>query len=94
MSKSNLCNYIGTYLLVNRTLTITGDAGPKSEPTPAITMPTLIQTARQNDERNKQVVFKDCASFTDCISKIINTYIYYIYIYIYIYIFVMLRIIW
>ena len=40
MSKSNLCNYIGTYLLVNRTLTITGDAGPKSEPTPAITMPT------------------------------------------------------
>ena len=38
MSKSNLCNYIGTYLLVNRT--ITGDAGPKSEPTPAITMPT------------------------------------------------------
>ena len=40
MSKSNLCNYIGTYILVKGTLTITGEAGPKSEPTPAIRIPT------------------------------------------------------
>ena len=29
--------------------------------------------ARQSDEKNKEVIFKNCASFTRCISKINNT---------------------
>ena len=28
--------------------------------------------ARQADERNKGVIFKNCSPFTDCISKINN----------------------
>ena len=31
--------------------------------------------ARQVDERNKGVIFKNCAPFTDCISEINNTQI-------------------
>ena len=31
------------------------------------------QTARQADKRNKGIIFKSCAPFTDCISEIINT---------------------
>ena len=31
--------------------------------------------ARRLDERNKGAVFKNCASFTDCISEINNTQI-------------------
>ena len=28
---------------------------------------------RKNDERNKGIIFKNCAPFTNCISKINNT---------------------
>ena len=29
--------------------------------------------ARQADERNEEVIFKNCALFTDCVSEIDNT---------------------
>ena len=40
-----------------------------------ITIPrrTADQAARQTDERNKGVLFKHCATFTDCINEISNT---------------------
>ena len=31
--------------------------------------------ARQTDERDKEVIFKNCTPFTNCISEINNTYI-------------------
>ena len=47
------------YILVNGTITIAG-AGDNA-------------AARQADERDKGVVFKNCAPFTNCISEINNT---------------------
>ena len=57
MLKSSLCDYSDAYILVKGTITITG-AGDDA-------------AARQADERNKGVVFKNCAPFTNCISEII-----------------------
>ena len=31
--------------------------------------------ARQTDERDKEIILKNCAPFTNCISEINNTYI-------------------
>ena len=59
MLKSSLCNYSDAYILVKGTITITG-AGDDA-------------AARQADERDKGLVFKNCAAFTNCISKINNT---------------------
>ena len=59
MLKSSLCDYSDAYTLVSGTITITG-AGNNN-------------AARRLDERNKGVIFKDCVSFTDCISEINNT---------------------
>ena len=59
MLKSNLCDYSDAYILVKGTITITG-AGADA-------------AARQADERDKEVVFKNCAPFTNCISEINNT---------------------
>ena len=59
MLKSSLCNYSDAYILVKGTITITG-AGDDA-------------AARQADERDKGVVFKNCAPFTNCISEINNT---------------------
>ena len=59
MLKSSLCDYSDAYILVKGTITITG-AGDDV-------------VARQADERDKGVVFKICAPFTNCISKINNT---------------------
>ena len=59
MLKSSLCNYSDAYILVKGTITIAG-AGDDA-------------AARQADERDKVVVFKNCAPFTNCISKINNT---------------------
>ena len=59
MVKSSLCDHSDAYILVKGRITITG-AGPNA---------ALIQL----DERNKGVIFKNCAPFTDCISKINNT---------------------
>ena len=57
--KSSLCDYSDAYILVNGTITITG-AGDDA-------------AATQADERDKGVVFKKCAPFTNCISEINNT---------------------
>ena len=54
MLGSNLCDYADSYILVKGTITITG-AGDDA-------------AARQADERNKGVTFKNCAPFTKCIS--------------------------
>ena len=59
MLKSSLCDYSDAYILVKGTITITG-AGADA-------------AARQADERDKGVAFKNCASFTNCISEINNT---------------------
>ena len=61
MLKSSLCDYSDAYTLVSGTITITG-AGNNN-------------AARRLDERNKGVIFKNCVSFTDCISEINNTQI-------------------
>ena len=59
MLRSNLCDYADAYILVKGTITITG-AGDDA-------------VARQADERNKGVIFKNCAPFTKCISRVNNT---------------------
>ena len=58
MLRSNLCDYADAYILVNGTITIIG-AGDDA--------------AKRLDERNKSVIFKNCAPFTKCISRINNT---------------------
>ena len=59
MLRSNLCNYVDSYILVKGTITITG-AGDDA-------------ASRQADERDKGDTFKNCAPFTKCISRINNT---------------------
>ena len=59
MLRSNLCDYADAYILVKGTITITG-AGDDA-------------AARQADERDKGVTFKNCVPFTKCISRINNT---------------------
>ena len=59
MLRSNLCDYADTYILVYGTTTITG-AGDND-------------ATKRLDERNKGVIFKNCASFTKCISRISGT---------------------
>ena len=61
MLKSSLCDYSDAYVLVKGKITVTG-AGDDA-------------AARQADERNKGVAFKNCAPFTNCISEINNTQI-------------------
>ena len=59
--RSSLCDYSDAYILVKGKITITG-AGDDA-------------AARQADERDKGVAFKNCAQFTNCISEINNTQI-------------------
>ena len=61
MLKSSLCDYSDAYILVKGKITIAG-AGADA-------------AARQADERNKGVIFKNCAPFIKCISEINNTQI-------------------
>ena len=61
MLKSSLCDYSDAYILVNRKVAITGVGADAA--------------ARQADERDKGVAFKNCAPFTNCISEINNTQI-------------------
>ena len=61
MLKSSLCDYSDTYILVKGKITIAG-AGADA-------------AARQADERNKGMIFKNCAPFINCISEINNTQI-------------------
>ena len=59
MLRSSLCDCADSYILVKGTITITG-AGDDA-------------TATWADERNKGVIFKNCAPSTKCISKINET---------------------
>ena len=61
MLKSSLCDYSDAYILVNGKITIAGEGATAA--------------ARQADERDKGVVFKNCAPFINCISEINNTQI-------------------
>ena len=61
MLRSSLCNYNDAYILVSGTITMTGAATDDS--------------AKRLDERNKRVIFKNCAPFTDCISELNKTQI-------------------
>ena len=58
MFSSSLCDYSQPYILVNGTITITRAGNDDA--------------ARRLDERNKEVIFKSCPPFTDCISEINN----------------------
>ena len=62
MLRPNLYDYADAYILLKGTIAITG-AGDDA-------------AARQADERNLCVMFKNCVPFTKCISKINNTEIY------------------
>ena len=59
MLKSSLCDYSDANILVKGTITIAG-AGDDA-------------ASRQADERDKAVIFKYCAPFTNCISEINDT---------------------
>ena len=54
MLRYNLCDYADAYIHVKGKITITG-AGNND-------------AAKRLDERNKGVIFKNCAPFTRCIS--------------------------
>ena len=62
MLKSSLCDYIDAYILVKGRISITGARD--------------VIAARKADERNKGVIFKNCAPFINCKSEINNTKIY------------------
>ena len=68
MLRSNLCDYADAYILVNKTVTITWDAGPAKGRTEA-----QLLAARLADDRDEGVAFKNCAPFTKCIRRINNT---------------------
>ena len=55
--RSNLCDYSDAYILVKRTI--------------AVPITEIAGTPVNNT--NKKVIFKNCAPFTNCISKIDNT---------------------
>ena len=59
MLKSSLCDYSDGYILVKRTITAQNTAAAAADPNNA----------------NKKVIFKICAPFINCISKINNTQI-------------------
>ena len=59
MLRSSLCDYSDAYILPNQSITVNNTAGAGS--------------AANNT--NKKVISKDCAPFTNCISKINNTQI-------------------
>ena len=59
MLRSSVCEYSDAYILVDRTITITGAGSDNA--------------ARRLDERNKGVIFKNCAPLTKFISEKHNT---------------------
>ena len=61
MLGSSLCDYSDAYILISGTITITGAGNDDA--------------VRRLDERNKGVIFKNFAPFTDCISEMNNTQI-------------------
>ena len=61
MLRPNLCDYPDAYILVKGTITVTGAGNDDA--------------AKWLDERNKGVIFKNCASFTNCKSRINHAYL-------------------
>ena len=59
MLKYSLCDYSDAYILVKGAITITGTEADAA--------------ARQVDERDKGVIFKNCAPFINCKTEINNT---------------------
>ena len=59
MLRSNLCDYANAYILAKGTITINGAGNDHA--------------AKQADERDNSVTFKNCAPFTKCIGRINNT---------------------
>ena len=57
MLRSSLCNYSDAYILVKGNITVNNTAG----------------AGAAANNTNKKVIFKNCAPFTKCISKINNT---------------------
>ena len=55
----HIWDYSDTYILVKRTIAITGMEAET--------------VTRQGDIQNKQVTFESCASFTDCVKEINDT---------------------
>ena len=60
--KSSLCDHSDEYILDGGTVTITGARAN--------------YVAKRADEREKEVIFKNCALFTHCISEINNAQIH------------------
>ena len=56
MLRTRLCDYSDAYIFISGTLAITGAGNDDA--------------VRRLDERDKVVIFKNCAPFTDCISEI------------------------
>ena len=61
MLKSSLCDYSDGYILVSGTIIVDGEGADDN--------------AIRLDEKNKGVLFKNCATFTDCINEINKTQI-------------------
>ena len=59
MLRSSLCDYGDAYILVKENITVNNTAAAGAD----------------EDNTNKQVILKNCAPFTNCISKINNTQI-------------------
>ena len=58
MLKASLCDYSAAFIDIKGKVAITGAADDAA--------------ARQADDRDKGVAFKDCVPFTNCISEINN----------------------
>ena len=61
MLRQSSCDYTDAYILVSGAIAITRTGDDHA--------------ARQLDEKNNGVIYKNCAPFTDCISEIHNTQI-------------------
>ena len=63
MLRSSLCDYSHAYKLVQRNIAVNNTAA------------AAAAANNNNNNNNKKVIFKNCAPFTNCISKINNTQI-------------------
>ena len=61
MIRSSLCDYSDAYMLVKETITV----------------PNTAAASAAVNNTNKKVIFKNCAPFTSCITKITNTQVDY-----------------
>ena len=63
MLRSSLCDYSDSYILVKGNISVNNTAGAAGA------------AAAAANNTNKKVIFKNCAPFTNCISKVNNTQI-------------------